>query len=760
MRKFFSAIAASCLAASALTVLPATSASSSALPQHNHALNVVLIGDSYSAGNGAGKYEEGADGTSYRSTINWANNYVRWLNSQGIHSTLTNLAYSGSVTNDLLAEGGQIDRIPSNTDLVLLTIGGNDVEFASIVKQCFVPALRSPNGCKEQIDKADSLLSTVSSQTTQVFQRLEDRLPENAEVVLLSYPLLSTDANYVLSRCIERPFIKCTKYETYNASDDVRALGLKAVNTQNNVVYDWNTSHRLKVSYVDSMPSFFHGQEPDPFAIKYNPYRWVNELVETEGEVTASGETDAKWSRDTNNWYHPNRIGHRKMAEALQQSYGTPDSSRPIVSTGGDIDIVFAIDATGSMSDEIDTVKNNVRHIATKIQANSKSYRFGLVTYKDHPSAGGNSRDYPAQLELDFTTDLSAFTDALDAINVDGGGDTPEAVYSGIMKGLDLSWRPGVRKILLTLGDAEPKDPEPVTGYTHTQVAKRAFDIDPVEVYALNAGWMMSSEMEALVKQTNGAAFDVTAGEELANTIVTAIDTALAKPFAWLQGPLSGVVGEEIILDARGSYAYDGPLANYDWDFDGDGTYETTTTEGIIAHVYSSEFTGVAGVRVTAADGQKAVGSAPVHVSVDPGEPEDKSSPDMIPAEGIYESVEGEPMPFPLAPNAVRINLNGTSVDGPQSQAPGVSSPSISSPSISSGGAQTPNATQPDTKAPIPQAKPQKDTLKPTPKNVKASAKSTLAGTGADSLTLVIAVAGILLVAGLIIFIYRWTKRR
>ncbi|MDR1767463.1 MAG: hypothetical protein LBR32_03365 [Propionibacteriaceae bacterium] len=58
--------------------------------------NVVLIGDSYSAGNGAcadGEYDpksDPADPAWRCSKRNWARLYVDWLLSQGVHATLTN----------------------------------------------------------------------------------------------------------------------------------------------------------------------------------------------------------------------------------------------------------------------------------------------------------------------------------------------------------------------------------------------------------------------------------------------------------------------------------------------------------------------------------------------------------------------------------------------------------------------------------------------------------------------------------------------
>ena len=60
-------------------------------------IRATLLGDSYSAGNGAGSYYGPKD--TYRSHKNWAHNYVNWLNDQGAPTVLTNLAHSGYTTD-------------------------------------------------------------------------------------------------------------------------------------------------------------------------------------------------------------------------------------------------------------------------------------------------------------------------------------------------------------------------------------------------------------------------------------------------------------------------------------------------------------------------------------------------------------------------------------------------------------------------------------------------------------------------------------
>ncbi len=51
---------------------------------------MVLLGDSYSAGNAAGDYY-GDDKSAYRSRNNWAHRHVDWVNTQNVSATLTAL---------------------------------------------------------------------------------------------------------------------------------------------------------------------------------------------------------------------------------------------------------------------------------------------------------------------------------------------------------------------------------------------------------------------------------------------------------------------------------------------------------------------------------------------------------------------------------------------------------------------------------------------------------------------------------------------
>lgn len=214
-------------------------------------IRATLLGDSYSAGNGAGSYYGPKD--TYRSHKNWAHNYVNWLNDQGAPTVLTNLAHSGYTTDQVLNE--QVNTMEPNTNLVMFTIGGNDVNFSEIVKQCFTPGMRDAASCKSNVDNAKSSLTSVKSQTLEILRAIDGRLQGDFQVILVGYPRLSTNT----------PFTLRSAGLSYNASAEVRSLSDSAKDTQESLVSEWNASHpKSKVNYIEGVADGFEGHEPSP----------------------------------------------------------------------------------------------------------------------------------------------------------------------------------------------------------------------------------------------------------------------------------------------------------------------------------------------------------------------------------------------------------------------------------------------------------------------------------------------------------------
>ena len=118
------------------------------------------------------------------------------------------------------------------------------------------------------------------------------------------------------------------------------------------------------------------------------------------------------------------------------------------------IDVVFAIDATGSMGDEIEVVKSKVSKMMTDIQSGNPKpdVRFGLVAYRDHGDAYV-TKVYP------LTSAVETIQTSLAQIEAGGGGDTPEAVAEGLNSAVhEMNWDgdANTTRMIFLIGDAGP----------------------------------------------------------------------------------------------------------------------------------------------------------------------------------------------------------------------------------------------------------------------------------------------------------------
>ncbi len=117
------------------------------------------------------------------------------------------------------------------------------------------------------------------------------------------------------------------------------------------------------------------------------------------------------------------------------------------------IDVLFLIDSTGSMGDEIDVVKNKIEDIIFEVQNGTPKpdVRYAIVTYRDRGDA------YVTKL-FDFTKDVEAIKIFLKSIQARGGGDGPESVNEALHVAInDCSWGDDDHvKMIFLIGDAPP----------------------------------------------------------------------------------------------------------------------------------------------------------------------------------------------------------------------------------------------------------------------------------------------------------------
>lgn len=341
-------LVAALVTGTAVSAPTATAAPSGERPHY------VQLGDSYSAGNGAGSYTEK---TCWRSPDNYGAKVAAMKGA-----TYTNAACSGGVLDDILTpreigaptlrtrtyrvpEGAvdararwlkraqtdrlcgvpeqrdffyrysirssaavgdlytatvgcqltvqpQINAVSTTTDAVFLTIGGNDIGFTDIVTDCLV--LRSAGACKQRMDAADAALPAMKAKTKRVLEAVRERSNGRARVYLLGYPHLINTSTYPLS-------------STYDAGAELTALQLRGDRLQRDGMAELDKTDPGAYTFVDVKPAWggrAHGLDPHPVAD--NRAAWLVPVL-TPG-------------REYSEWVHPTAAGWVASALALSSA--------------------------------------------------------------------------------------------------------------------------------------------------------------------------------------------------------------------------------------------------------------------------------------------------------------------------------------------------------------------------------------------------------------------------------------------------------
>ena len=120
-------------------------------------------------------------------------------------------------------------------------------------------------------------------------------------------------------------------------------------------------------------------------------------------------------------------------------------------------DIVFAIDATGSMQDDVDQLRKEwIPRLVTDLKQ-FKHVRLGLLLYRDYVD-NWRYKGIPVKY-FGFTDDLNQFLENLNGFTIKGieGGDIPEAVYEAMYGALAFyDWDAEAARRIILIGDAEP----------------------------------------------------------------------------------------------------------------------------------------------------------------------------------------------------------------------------------------------------------------------------------------------------------------
>lgn len=152
------------------------------------------------------------------------------------------------------SEGNQLDAVNSETDVVTLTIGGNNVEFATFVENCLTPGT---GGCAEGTESYNLAMQRIDQllpgHLATLFGQIQTQLTSGnttAKVYVVGYPMVIR-AGY--SSC---SYTLLGANEQQAAQNITYALNSKIYSAVN-ATLDW----RFKYVPADEQSSPFYGHD-------------------------------------------------------------------------------------------------------------------------------------------------------------------------------------------------------------------------------------------------------------------------------------------------------------------------------------------------------------------------------------------------------------------------------------------------------------------------------------------------------------------
>ena len=125
--------------------------------------------------------------------------------------------------------------------------------------------------------------------------------------------------------------------------------------------------------------------------------------------------------------------------------------SDEINNTNNEFDILFLVDATGSMSQYIIAAKEETKNISKELKKlyPEKMFQYGYIFYRDPIDSKSDKHEV-----IDLTDNVNSFPEKIGLISANGGGDEPEDwVGAYKLANEKISWRNGI-KVIIHLADA------------------------------------------------------------------------------------------------------------------------------------------------------------------------------------------------------------------------------------------------------------------------------------------------------------------
>ncbi len=565
---------------------------------------------------------------------------VTYLNSEFLSVNNSEIFHS-QVRNNLVTYRKvmkikpQISHVDKDTDVVIMTLGGNDLNFAKIVEKCLVFVGYDHGTCQNLILNAKKE-ADITSKTNKLHDNLRSviesilqKMKPGGKVILVGYPYIVEPAQDIMMsfNIFGYEITYMLNPGAYNESRMIREVSVAGNRLQQNVIKQLSAKYPGRVEFIGQVLEHFNGRAPNG-RWSYNPDSWLH---------------DSHFFADFNkiNLFHPNPRGHEEYAKVVKRNQ-TLASPKTLSVRNMPADFLFMINEAGDLKESKEIIQAAIWRIRHDEIAADVNKRIGLVTIGPRGS----------RVLINLTTDYDQVLRALDSISPDYQGEMSLSWYwfrDGVDTVLNQDFRNGVRKMAFVVsvgkhGSAWSND----AAYQRfkSEALKKAYELDPVEFYAIGEADKTQTEIISFAEESGGGFVDLPENlcevddqechnqhqETIKYVSENMIEQTLNRPFVLLDGgKILAQIGQPVKLNAGGSYSLNGPIAKYHWDFDGDRQYDQTTIEPYVEHVYNHKFRTYVGVKVEDVTGQSNISSVELVVERDLDDVPDKydNCPDL-----------------------------------------------------------------------------------------------------------------------------------
>ncbi|MCZ4497566.1 MAG: domain containing protein [Marmoricola sp.] len=234
----------------------------------------------------------------------------------GTTVTVTTEACSGASTADYWrprnGRPAQRTWVRKDQDLILLTIGGNDIGFGKVKDSCLLEGGQEQR-CAESLSSARKMLDggTIQTRIEKILADIKKSAAPSAKIVLLGYPFVEGDPSLTFGPLPLGKFLAALGHRT-DAVGRAAVAHVNAVDAGRSVIF---------VSTQD----LFSGRSP-----------WLTSKERVRHELFKRKVNTARWmiqpfvdagAQDENLFYHPNPTGWTREAMLLMQTKTIPTRS-------------------------------------------------------------------------------------------------------------------------------------------------------------------------------------------------------------------------------------------------------------------------------------------------------------------------------------------------------------------------------------------------------------------------------------------------